>query len=137
MRRLNSALEGPVLVELVVHGDDDGIIAHFFDISLAELIEVSGGKFKPAGKRVAANHRGSQSSSRTCPHRRLLFGLVSWACRTDHSRGGFLRAHSLTVQPASTVTTWPVIGLESRRSRKQAVLATSSAVSRSFRSGCL
>jgi hypothetical protein len=41
---------------LVVDGSDNGVFLEFSAVGLAELIEVSAGKFEPTGKRVAADY---------------------------------------------------------------------------------
>ena len=114
--------------ELVVDGDDNCVRPQFLDICLTELVKVCRRELQPSRKRITPDYGGLQRTT-----------LLSRARRSGFLDGVhlFCRVHSLTAQPPSTVTIWPVIGLESGRRRKQAVLATSSALSMPLVRGCL
>jgi dihydropteroate synthase len=47
-------------IDLVVDGDDDGVVDEFLAVSVTELLQVGGGEFKPGGEGVAADDRGAE-----------------------------------------------------------------------------
>src|SRR5579863_876639 len=96
-----------------MNGRDHGVGPHLFDVSFAKFIRMRGRELEPSRERVAADHGRSQRPAFSC------------------------FTHALTVQPPSTVMTWPVIGLDSFRKRKHAVFAMSSGAIRPFVKGCL
>src|SRR5215469_4854070 len=110
-------------------GRNYGVGAHLFDVSFAKLIQVGRCKLQPPRKWIAPDYCGLQGPT--------FFPMRNRGGRFRGGRRVLCWTHWLTVQPASTVTIWPVIGLDSRCRRKQAALVISSALIKPLVRGCL
>src|SRR5262249_27790278 len=104
--------------DLVVDRRDHRVFLKLSPVRVAELVQVCARKLQPAWKRVAADDGRPQGS----------FFHGDWLPTTTYP---------LTDQPASTVSTSPVITRAASLSRNRAARATSSASIRSSQRGCL